>query len=134
MTVTENVKVKILWDFEIRTDRRIQCRRPDIITIDKEKGEALIVDIAIPEDRNLMTKEREKIDKYQDLRLEIQRLWNVRTRVIPVVIGAMGAHTDKLSGYLDTIPGTHRKAELIKAALLGSAHILRRILDLPESW
>jgi len=133
-SVTENDTIKLLWDFEIQTDRRISARRPDIVLIDKTKKKAIVIDIAIPEDRNITGKEREKIDKYQDLCLEIKRLWHVKTEVIPVVIGAMGAHTKRLEGYLEKIPGTHRKPELVKAALLGSAHILRRILDLPESW
>ena len=101
---------------------------------DKINKKTLVVDIAIPDDRNIREKEREKIEKYQDLRLEIQRLWNTKAEVIPIVIGALGAHTPKLKTYLDIIPGQHHIPALTKAALLGSAHILRRTLDLPESW
>ena len=132
--VTETDHAKILWDFEIRTDRRITARRPDIVIVNKERREGLIIDIAVPEDRNICEKEREKIDKYQDLKLEMMKLWNIKVKVVPVVIGALGAHTGKLSGYLAQIPGQHNIPQLIKAALLGSAHILRRSLDLPESW
>ena len=132
--VVETDNVKILWDFEIRTDRRITARRPDIVIIDKKKKTGLIIDIAVPEDRNISHKEKEKIEKYQDLRLEIKKLWNVKTNVVPVVIGALGAHTGRLNEYLDQIPGKHNLPQLVKAALLGSAHILRRTLDLPESW
>jgi hypothetical protein len=35
-------------------------------------------------------KEAEKILKYEDLTIEIQLIWNVRARVIPVIIGATG--------------------------------------------
>jgi hypothetical protein len=35
-------------------------------------------------------KEAEKILKYKDLAIQIQRMWNVNTRVIPVIIGATG--------------------------------------------
>jgi len=51
---------------------------------------------AVPADRRVKDKEIEKIDKYQDLSLEIQQLWNMRTAVIPVipvipiVVGALG--------------------------------------------
>lgn len=133
-SVTENEKVKLLWNFEIQTDRRIQARRPDIVLIDKTKKKATIIDIAVPDDRNINNKEKEKITKYQDLCLEIKRMWNVKAEVVPIVIGALGAYSPKLEEYLAKIPGNHRKPQLVKAALLGSAHILRRILDLPESW
>jgi hypothetical protein len=35
-------------------------------------------------------KEDEKILKYEDLTIEIQRMWNVKTEVIPVITGATG--------------------------------------------
>jgi hypothetical protein len=132
--VTETEDVKILWDFEIQTDHHITARRPDIIVVDKKKKETLIIDVAVPEDRNICDKEKEKITKYQDLRLEIKKLWNTKAKVVPVVIGSLGAHTSKLNEYIHQIPGTHHLPSLVKAALLGSAHILRKVLDLPESW
>jgi len=46
-------------------------------------------DVAISGDRNVIKKEAEKILKYKDLRMEIQRMWNVNTKVIPVIIGAI---------------------------------------------
>jgi len=94
-SVAENNKVKILRDFEIRTDRQIQARRPDLVVIDKQtKG--LIIDVAIPNDTHIEVNEREKIDKYQDLRLEVQRMWNIKARVVPIVIGALEATSNNL--------------------------------------
>jgi hypothetical protein len=49
-----------------------------------------MIDVVIPGDRNMIQKEAEKILKYTDLTIEIQRMWNVKTRVIPVIIGATG--------------------------------------------
>jgi hypothetical protein len=46
----------------------------------------VLIDVAIPGDRNVIKKEAEKILKYKDLTTEIQRMWNVKTRVIPVTI------------------------------------------------
>ena len=126
--------MKILWNFEIQTDHYIPAKIPNIIIRDKSRKKTTIIDIAVPEDRNIQQKEKEKIDKYQDLRLEVKRLWNCQAEVVPVVVGALGSTTPKLKRYLSSIPGEHRIPQLTKAALLGSAHILRRILDLPESW
>ena len=38
-------------------------------------------------------KEKEKIDKYQELARELSRLWKVKKTVIPVVKGALGPIT-----------------------------------------
>ena len=50
----------------------------------------MLIDIAISGDRNVIKKEAEKIPKYKDLTIEIQCMWNVKTKVIPVIIGATG--------------------------------------------
>ena len=38
-------------------------------------------------------KEKEKIEKYQDLRTELQKIWNVRVKIIQLVVGSLGAIT-----------------------------------------
>ena len=38
----------------------------------------------------MIKKDAEKILKYKDLTTEIQCMWNVKTKVIPVIIGATG--------------------------------------------
>jgi hypothetical protein len=50
-------------------------------------------------------------------------MWNVRTKVIPVIIGATGTISKSLSQYLTNRPGNHEiKEELQKTATLGTAH------------
>jgi hypothetical protein len=50
----------------------------------------MLIDVAIPGDRNVIKKEAEKILKYKDLTIEIQRMWNVKTRMIPVIMEQLG--------------------------------------------
>ena len=45
----------------------------------------MLIDTAVPENRNVIKKEGEKILKYKDLITEIQRMWNVTAKVIPVI-------------------------------------------------
>ena len=88
----------------------------------------MLIDVAISEDRNVIKKEAEKILKYKDLTIEIQRMWNVKTKVITVIIGATGTISKTFRKYVSSIPGNHEVKELQKTAILGAAHILRKVL------
>jgi hypothetical protein len=88
----------------------------------------MLIDVAISGDRNMITKEAEKILKYKDLTIEIQSMWNVKTRVIPVIIGATGTISKSFRKYVSSIPGNHEARELQKTAILGTAHILRKVI------
>ena len=57
------------------------------------------------------------------------RLWNVKAKVVPIVVGALGAVTPNLCKYLDAIGVTARIELLQKTALLGTARLLRRVLE-----
>ena len=98
------------------------------IARDNEKGTCMVIDVAISGDRNVIKKEAEKILKYKDLTAEIQPMWNVKTKVIPVIIGATGTITKSLRKYVSNIPGKHEVKELQKTAILGTAHIVRKVL------
>ena len=76
----------------------------------------------------MIKKEAEKILTYKDLTIEIQRMWNVKTRVIPVIIGATGTISKSFRKYVSDIPRNHDVKELQKTAILGTAHILRKVL------
>jgi hypothetical protein len=74
----------------------------------------------------VIKKEAEKIFKIYHNR--IQRMWNVKARVLPVVIGATGTISKSFRKYVSNIPGNHDVKELQKTAILGTAHILRKVL------
>jgi hypothetical protein len=88
----------------------------------------MLIDVAISGDRNVIKKQAEKILKYKDLITEIQRMWNVKTKVTPVIIGTTGTISKSFRKYLSSTPGKHGIKELQKTAILGTAHILREVL------
>ena len=46
----------------------------------------------------------------------------------PVIIGATGTISKTFRKYVSNIPGNHEVKELQKTAILGTAHILRKVL------
>jgi len=88
----------------------------------------MLIDVAISGDRNVIKKEAEKILKYKDLTTEIQRMWNVKTKEMSVIIWATGTISKSFRKYVSNIPGKHDVKELQKTAILGTAHILRKVL------
>ena len=116
----ENDNIKILWDFNIHTDRVIEARRPDIVVVDKRNSEAVIIDIAVPGDLRVKDKEMEKILKYQNLALEISRMWNVKASVVPIIVGALGAK-NKILDWLALLGVDEKRYGIIQqVALLGT--------------
>ena len=116
-----------MWDQQLQTDRTTPNNNPDIITRDNEKGTCMLIDVAISGDRNVIKKEAEKILIYKYLITEIQHMWNVKTKVIPVIIGANGTISKSFRKYVSNMPGKHEAKELQKIAILGTAHILRKV-------
>ena len=72
----------------------------------------MLTDVAISGDRNVIKNKAEKILKYKDLTIEIQRMWNVKTKVIPVIIGATGTISKTFRKYVGKIRGNHVVKEL----------------------
>ena len=50
----------------------------------------MLTDVAISGERNVIKKDAKKILKYKDLKIEIQRMWNVKTKTIPVIMARLG--------------------------------------------
>ena len=62
--------------------------------MNKNGKSCAIIDIAIPKDIRVS----ENVERYQELRREIKRLWNIRNiKVIPVIVGALGSTSNKLN-------------------------------------
>jgi hypothetical protein len=73
--------ITILWNQQVQTDRIIPNNKSDIVIRGNGKGTCMLIDVTISGDKNVFKKEVEKILKYKDLTIEIQRMWNVKTKV-----------------------------------------------------
>ena len=73
------------------------------------------MDFAVPADHRVKLKENEKMGKYLDLARELKKLWNMRVKVIPIVVGALGTvpinlekrlEDQQIRGRIETIQTT----------------------------
>ena len=86
--------------------------------------------MSLPSDKNDSAKKFEKFSKYKDLEIEIGKMWHLRARTIPVVIGALGLVKKGTEDFLDKIPGNPSLREIQKIVLGGTAHVLRKALSI----
>ena len=127
--VDDDEKGKLLWDVSIQTDKKLDHNRPDIVLVDKQSKSCLIIDVACPNDWRVESKQ--KVNKYLDLAFEIKKMWNMkRVKVVPIVIGALDTVPKKFEEHLTDINVGIELAALQKTVLLGSARILRRVLEI----
>jgi len=85
--VYEEGDVTVLWNQEVHTEREVTANRPDIIIKNKKEKTYTLTDMAKPADRNDVQKEAEKKLKYKSICIEIQRMWNLKCTIIPIIIG-----------------------------------------------
>ena len=105
-TVNENDSVAIVWDMPILIDRTIAANRPDIVLKNKENKTCLVIDITIPLDTNTSVKTTEKLIKYKDFEIEVERMWGLKTTTVLVVMGALGTIKKEMENYSNKIPAT----------------------------
>ena len=128
-SVLQNEDYKILWDFSIQTDHVIEAQRPDLVSVDKKGRTGKIIDFAVPGGSRIEETEKEKIGKYQDLRRELQKIWNARVKIMPyVVVGSLGAIPKQFGNRLKEIGVTAEIGQVEKTVLLGMARILKTFL------
>jgi len=127
--VYEEGDVTVLWNQAIHTDREVTANKPDIIIKNKKEKIRTLIDVAIPADRNVVKREVEKKLKYKSSCIEIHRMWNLKCRILPVIIGATGMVTRSFRKTLEAVPGKHSIDSLQKTAILGTSHVIRKVLQ-----
>uniref|UniRef100_H3AWP0 Reverse transcriptase domain-containing protein n=1 Tax=Latimeria chalumnae TaxID=7897 RepID=H3AWP0_LATCH len=129
--VIENERVMILWDFTLQLHRLVEAKKPGILLIQKASGsnpqKITIIDIACPWDGTLAEKEEEKISKYQTLRMDLERTWGGKAKVVPIVVGTLVALPKTLKGYLQELDVTINVQTLQKAFILRISSILQHL-------
>ena len=113
---------KLIWDINIQCDNVTEARKPYLILVNKKAKSCVFNDVAIPDDCRIGEKETEKIEKYQNLKTELKRLWSLdKVEVVPVVVGALGCISKGLSGWMDTLGIKLNIGMIQKSVLLGTA-------------
>ena len=121
--------ITVMWDMSITTDKKVLHNKPDIIIHDRNKRTCIICDVAVPVCYNVVSKTAEKITKYHDLEIELQKCWNLKeVRTVPIVIGALGSVCKSFPQYAKVISPNIKFNEIQRTALLGTTHILRNFL------
>ena len=72
--VLQNEDYKILWDFSIQTHFIIEGQRAELTLLDEKERSCKIIDFGVPGDSRIEEKEKDKIEKYQDLGRELQKI------------------------------------------------------------
>ena len=132
-TVCQNASgdVTIFWDMEHSTLGPVKCNKPDVVVADRGSKLWTIIDFAVPLDHNIVKKEQDKIGKYHDLAQDFRRRRDCsRTKIIPIVVGALGTIPEQLPQYLEEPGIPDVVGGLQKSALLGTRRILKNVLSL----
>ena len=102
------------------------------MVMEKNTNICLIIDVTSPVDNNLILKRNEKLYNYCELRLEIARMRDKETLIIPIIRGALGFTPNDLECNLKKLGILYNPEILQKSVLLGIANILRKMLSIKQ--
>ena len=89
-----------------------------------------IIDFAVSGDSRIGEQEKDKIEKYEDVGRQLQKIWNVKVKIIPLVVGSLGAIPKQFGNGMKQIGITVGRAQVQKTLLLGTPRILRKVLEI----
>ena len=114
----------------MRTDAQIKFLYYPLVVDDKKERSCKITDFAVPGDSRTAEKEKDKVVKYQELGRELQKIWNVKVKIITLVVGSLDSIPKWFGDRLKQIGITAGTVQVQKTVLLGMARILRKIIEI----
>jgi hypothetical protein len=79
-----------MWEVPVIKNRTILVSRPDTVLHDQKKNTCPLINIAMPDDSNINTRETETLRRYKKLEIDVSSMWKVRTKIVRVLIGVLG--------------------------------------------
>ena len=120
---------EVWWDRPVETTKVLEHNRPDVVVVDRKNKFWTLIDFSVPNDKNVLIKGEEKTKTYEDLAKEIRRIHKVKTKIVPIIVGALGVLPSNLEENLQILGMPYVKRSLQVSAIIGSAIILRKVLN-----
>ena len=86
--------------------------------------------MSVPSDSNISSEEFGILSKYKDLEIEIAKMWKIKTKTIPVIVGALGTIKKRIQKYVIEIPRNLSLAEIQNIVLYSNTNILQKQFSL----
>ena len=81
---------------------------------DYEIKTCLLIDMSLPTDNYTSVKEYNKISKYKDVEIEIEKIWYLKVTTVPVIEGALGMIKKGTDNHINKIPGSLRVVFVVR--------------------
>ena len=118
----ENNEAIINWNIRMIMEQKVQKNFPDIVVIDKNQKKIFIIDVTVPFDDNLDFREKDKVNKYGELKIQLLTQNKGYTGyIIPVAIGALGTVTNKFDEYLSLLIPDRKERNKLRKRLVEQA-------------
>ena len=129
---------ELWWDYSIKTTPQVKHNKPGIVLWVPSRMKCFITDVCVPLEENIQAQEKEKNDKYTQLKVALIRLYpSYEYNIVPIVLGAMGLVTSSLVENLETLGLTKQYIKglipkLQQKALIGSMRIVKSAMTMKK--
>ena len=116
--VVGNERCRIYWNYPFPTVRPIQANRPDIVLLDHNDKTIYVIEFSAPSGKDIMGKEEQKREKYQDLLAKLRKLYDGHSvKLVVLVIGSLGGARTTLLQQLRQVPAFQNAAERLAVSM-----------------